>query len=104
LEKKEKRLKARETDQLPVLPIMNVLEIIFVVFGVCGLGFWLLSVFTSLGRGPEKFALIEPVTFSDRSFFTALEGVSRATFEQGGLPTTLDNGDVQTINRDRTAY
>jgi len=72
---------------------MVVLEMFFIVVGICGLGFWFLSVFTPLGRGPTKFHLTEPVTFSDKNFLTAFEGVSRATFEHGGLPTTLNNGD-----------
>ncbi len=72
---------------------MDVLEFFFIALGVFGSGFGLLSIFTSLGRGPAKFSLTEPVTFSDENFLTALEGLSRATFEHGGLPTTLNNGD-----------
>lgn len=72
---------------------MAVLEIFFIIIGVGGLGFWLLAFFTPLGRGPNEFILKEPLTFSDENFFTAMEGISRATFEDGGLPTTLNNGD-----------
>lgn len=72
---------------------MGIIELFFVVVGMCGLGFWFLSVFTPLGRGPAAFHLTEPVTLSDRHFLRSLEGVSRSKFEQGGLPTTLNNGD-----------
>jgi cardiolipin synthase len=72
---------------------MNVIEIFFIAAGVCGLGFWILSVFTPLGRGSATFSVTEPITFFDKNFITALEGVSRATFEHGGLPKILNNGD-----------
>ncbi len=73
--------------------MINFLEIFLVVAGVFGFGFWFLSFFTSLGRGPEKFNLHGRVSFGDESFARALEAISRTTFAEGGVPEILNNGD-----------
>ena len=72
---------------------MGFFEIFFMVVGVFGFGFWILAFFTSLGRGPAKFTLTEPVSFASEYFFRVLEGLSRTTFEYGGLPEILNNGN-----------
>ncbi|MBX4200511.1 hypothetical protein KW786_00095 [Candidatus Parcubacteria bacterium] len=73
--------------------ILPVVEIFLLISGILGFGFWFLSFFTSLGRGPEKFNLRGRVSFKDESFLRALEATSRTTFEHGGLPQILNNGD-----------
>jgi cardiolipin synthase len=71
----------------------NILELFLILVGILGFGFWILSVFTSLGRGPEKFILTKPLTFSDENFLRVVEGVSHTTFTSGALPQILNNGD-----------
>lgn len=73
--------------------IISFLQIFLIIFGIFGFGFWFLAVFTSLGRGPGRFNLRGKVNFSDESFLRALEAISRTTFEYGGLPKILNNGD-----------
>lgn len=69
------------------------LEILLISLGICGLIFWFLSVFTSMGRGPAKLSITEPISVSDKNFLPALEGVTRDSFLDGGLPEILNNGD-----------
>ena len=72
---------------------MYLFEIFLIIVGILGVGYWFLAVFTSLGYGPKSFTLQKPLTFSDENFITAMEGASRTTFEYGGLPQILNNGN-----------